>query len=117
MRSEQDRELWRLRAEASADALARQQARREAAKPHGDDLVRLLADHIGVDLDVLIVTSSRAWANGYILDHDAESVAREMDEVREAVEHRRPLPSASTPRERTIRRLVQREIQSAESAA
>jgi hypothetical protein len=113
MRTEQDREFWRLRAEASADAFAREQARRQAVKPHGDDLVRLLAEHIGVDLDVLIVTSSRAWGNGYILDHDAEQLAREMDEVRESIECGRPLPPAVTPRERTIRRLVQREAREA----
>ena len=76
--------------------------------------IRLLADHIGVDLDVLAIVDSSTFRSGWCLDEADVQVADELDDLRDCIDRGEPLPQACDARAKTLRRIVTAE-QSRES--
>lgn len=87
-------------------------------RPTGADLdtrrlLHLLAEHCGVDLNVLEVVADPMFQRGVVFDYDAHQLADDLDEIRDAIAAGRQLPPPVTVREKTVRQIVLREREEA----
>jgi hypothetical protein len=79
----------------------------ERADPR--ELLRLLAQHLGVDLDVLVIASSRGFGDDRcMVDWHQQELARELDAATDWLQTGAPVDPHENAHERTVRLLAAR---------